>query len=129
MASIESAEVERLAEWPLVNGALGLRRVGCRSIANEELLRDLESKWPDRFSLNVAESENPESLREIGVVGGKRGNSPEIGDNDDGGLPLVDLLVDGRSTRVWSFFDCKKALNTKCFFAELGSVSPKVVEF
>lgn len=96
--SIDRAEVERLDEWPFVKGMLGLRRGGTRSTPNDELLLELLSKWPDLFSLRVAESAKPESLREIGVVGGKL---PDIGDTEAGGLDLLpDLLVEGRSTRV-----------------------------
>jgi hypothetical protein len=54
---------------------------------------------------------------------------PETGETELGGLVLLDLLVDGLSTRLWSFFDCKKALKTKGLFADAGSGSPNVVEF
>ena len=44
LASIERAEVERLEEWPLVNGMLGRRKVDGRSMPNEELRLELDSK-------------------------------------------------------------------------------------
>jgi hypothetical protein len=76
----------------------------------------------------VAVRANPESFRETGVVG-SGGKLPETGDTDGGGLALLDLLVDGLSTRVWSFFDWRNALKTKGLFELFGSGSPKVVEF
>lgn len=44
LASIDKAEVERLEEWPLLNGMLGRRRVGCLSTPKEELRLDVPSK-------------------------------------------------------------------------------------
>ena len=78
---------------------LGRRRVGPRSRPKEPLRLELVSKWPDLFSLSVAVRANPESLREIGVVG-RAGKLPETGETELGGLVLFDLLVDGRSTRL-----------------------------
>jgi hypothetical protein len=97
LLSIERAEVDRLAEWP-AKGILGLRMVGCLSTPNEELRLDVESKWPDRFSLKVDVKAKPESLRDIGVGG--MGKCEEAGDIEGGGLPFPDLLVEGRSTLV-----------------------------
>lgn len=91
--------MERLDEWPLVKGMLGRRSVGGPSTPKDELRLELPSKWPDLFSLNVAVRANPESFREIGVVG-RGGKLPEMGDTDGGGLALLDLLVEGLSTRV-----------------------------
>jgi hypothetical protein len=128
LASIERAEVERLAECPLPNGTIGRLRVGCRSTPNDALRLELDSKWPDLFSLNVAVSANPESFLEIGVVGigGKWTDNGEI---EFGGLVLLERLVDGLSNRLWSFLDCRKALKTDALLEESGSGSPKVVEF
>ena len=129
LASMDTAEVERLEEWPPPKGALGRRSVGCLSTLNEELLLELASKCPDLFSLNVAARANPESFRETGVVG-KGGKFPDTGETDEGGLALVeDLLVEGLSTRLWSFFVCKNELKTKALLEATGSGSPKVVEF
>ena len=44
LASIESAEVDRLDEWPPLKGTLGRRSGGCLSMPKEELRRDFESK-------------------------------------------------------------------------------------
>jgi hypothetical protein len=126
LLSIERAEVDRLAEWP-TKGMLGLRIVGCRSIPKEELRLDAESKCPDRFSLKVDVKAKPESLRDIGVNG--IGKCEEAGDIEGGGLPFVDLLVDGRSTLVWSCLDCRKALKTDVRCGVFSSSSPKAVEF
>ena len=127
MASIDKAEVERLEEWTLLNGMLGRRSVGCLSTPKEELRLDVPSKWPDLFSLNVAVRAKPESFLETGVVGS--GKCPDIGETEFGGLVLLDRLVVGLSTRLWSFFDCKKALKTDALLEAAGSGSPKVAEF
>jgi hypothetical protein len=71
---------------------------------------------------------NEESGLEMGI-GGRGGKLPDTGDTDGGGLALLDLDVEGRSTRVWSFFDCKNALKTVALFAAVPSGSPNVVEF
>jgi hypothetical protein len=127
LLSTETADVERLAEWP-AKGTLGLRNVGARSMPKEELLLGMESKLPDRFSLKVFVRAKPESFLEIGVVG-ILGNFVVLGDTEGGGLALPDGLVDGRSTLVWSTFDCKKALKTDCRGKVEDSASPKLVEF
>jgi hypothetical protein len=64
----------------------------------------------------------------MGVVG-SGGKFPETGESELGGLVLLDLLVEGLSTLLWSFLDCKNALKTELFCAETGSGSPNVVEF
>jgi hypothetical protein len=88
----------------------------------------MASKWPDLFSRNVAVRAKPESLRVI-VVAGMLGKWDELGDTDGGGLGRVDRAVDGLSTRVWSCFDCKNALNTDDLGEMTDSGSPKLVEF
>jgi len=122
LLSTERAEVERLAEWP-ANGKLGLRKVDDRSILKEELRLEAESKCPDLFSRKVAVRANPESFRDMGVVGVLE----KCGEG--GGLPFVERAVDGRSTRVRSTLDCKKALKTNGLADIEASASPKVVEF
>ena len=87
-----------------MKGTLGLRNVGVRSKPKEELLLDMVSKCPDRFSLKVAVRAKPESLRDMGVPG-SGGKVTVSGETDPGGLALVDLLVDGRSTLMWLSFD------------------------
>jgi hypothetical protein len=127
LLSTERDDVERLAEWP-AKGTLGLCKVGDRSMPKEELLLGMDSKFPDRFSLKVFVNARPESFRDIGVVG-MLGNFVALGDTEGGGLALPDRLVEGRSTLVWSTFDCKKALKTDGRGRVDGSASPKLVEF
>ena len=95
------------------------------STPKDELRRDLSSKCPERFSRNVAA--NPESLREMGVVG-IGGKFMETGDTDEGGLPLLDLLVVGRSL-FGSIFACEKAWKIGIRMQSSGSGSAKVDEF
>jgi hypothetical protein len=128
LESTETADVDRLAEWPLENGMLGLRIVVPRSTPKDELRLEFESKWPDLFSFKVAVRLNVELSLEMGI-GGRGGKLPDTGDTDGGGLALLDFDVEGRSTRVWSFFDCKNALKTVTLFVAFSSGSPKVVEF
>lgn len=107
---------------------LGLRVPVPRSTPKDELRLEFESKWPDLFSFNVAVRLNEELSLETGI-GGRGGKLPDTGDSDGGGLALLDLAVEGRSTLVWSFFDCKNALNTVTFLDAFSSGSPNVVEF
>jgi hypothetical protein len=125
---METADVDRLAEWPLENGMLGLRLVAPRSTPKDELRLETASKWPDLFSFSVAVRLNEELSLATGI-GGRGGKLPDTGDSDGGGLALLDLDVEGRSTLVWSFLDCKNALNTVTFLAAFSSGSPNVVEF
>lgn len=93
---------------------------------NDELRLDFSSKCPERFSLSVWAK--PESLLDTGVVG-MGGKFIEIGDTDDGGLPLLDLLVGGRSDLLWSTLAWEKALNTGGRTLSAASGSPKDDEF
>jgi hypothetical protein len=79
------AEVDRDEECPATKGTVGLRKAVCPSIPKEEERRDMDSKWPERFSLRVLVRAKPESLRHIGVdgIGGK---IPEFGEREEGGL-------------------------------------------
>jgi hypothetical protein len=96
---------------------------------NDELRLDFSSKCPERFSRRVWA--NPESLRETGVVGvvGIGGKFIETGDTDDGGLPLFDLPVGGRSGLAESTLALAKALKRGVRIELAGSASPNVDEF
>ena len=104
-------------------GILGLRSVGRRSKPKEELRLEVESNWPDRFSLSVAWRPRPESLREVGVsgIGGKE---PEVGEEDVGEVPRVVEAVAGRPVR-----EVAKALKTGWRGAKVESWSPNEAEF
>jgi len=93
---------------------------------NDELRRDFSSKCPERFSRRVCA--NPESLRDTGVVG-IGGKLIEIGDTDEGGLPLFDLPVGGRSGLVGSTLALAKALKRGVRTELEASPSPNVDEF
>jgi hypothetical protein len=96
----------------------------------EELLLEVPSKWPDRFSLKVAVRAKPESAREVVDEAGE--NIGEVGEplGDGGEFVFVVEPVEGRSySRLWSFLDCKKALNTGGRGAKPDPSSPNIVEF
>jgi hypothetical protein len=93
---------------------------------NDELRLDFSSKCPDRFSLRVWA--NPESLRDTGVVG-IGGKFIDTGDTDDGGLPLLDFAVGGRSGLLGSPLALAKALKRGVRTELVESVSPNVDEF
>ena len=115
--------IDRLDAWPTTKGALGRLKVGFRSNPKEELLRERPSKCPDRFSRSVACNANPESLREMGVMG-SGGKFPDVGDREGGGLSLVVELVEGR---CWSLAR-EKALKTSGRGAKFEPLSPNEVE-
>ena len=114
--------MDKLEECPLI-GMLGRRSVGRRSNPKEELRLEVASKWPDRFSRNVAWSPKPESLREAGVVG-MGGKEPEVGEDEVGEVPRVVEEVAGRPVREGA-----KALKTGWRGAKDDSLSPNEVEF
>ena len=87
---------------------------------NDELLREKESKWPDRFSRRVACNANPESFR------GRPWKLPDVGEGG-GGLSLVEVVL-GRSAYLASRA-CRKAFNTGFRGANPELLSPKDEEF
>lgn len=104
-----------------MNGLLGRLSVGTRS-TYVELRFDDVSKCPDLFSRRVLCIANPESLRDIGVIG-SGGKEPDVGDSlGEGGV--VFELVDG----LGSDFDGRKALNTGGRAAKFEALSPKEAE-
>lgn len=97
---------ERLDECPK-NGTLGRRGRPLRSFPNEELLRELASKWPDRFSRRVACRENEESLRGGGGSGGSFVDVGEAARGDGGVVVLAVELVVGRSEPLDGATSCR----------------------
>jgi hypothetical protein len=122
------AEMDRFWLCPFKKGRLGLCSGGwCLSMPNDELrLPEFSSKCPDRVSLRVCAK--PESLRDTGVVG-IGGKFIDTGDTDEGGLPLLDFEVGGRSDLLWSTRALAKALNRGVRLEPGASGSPNVDEF
>lgn len=121
---VEIVAIDRFEEWlevwPL-NGILGRLSVGTLSTYVELRFEEV-SKCPDRFSRSVDCIANPESLRDIGVIG-KGGKELEVGDSFGEGGAVVEL-VDG----LGSVFDGRKALNTGGLAAKFEALSPKEAE-
>src|SRR6187551_3013983 len=120
------ADIDMFWPWPLRKGRLGRCNGGCLSTPNDELLLDFSSKLVERFSLRVWA--NPESLRDTGVVG-IGGKFIEMGETDDGGLPLPDFPVGGRSGLLGSSFAFAKALKSGAWRPSTAPTLPNVDEF